>query len=239
MELITQKRFVERYKNGERIFSNALLQFFDISDMEFNELIIKNSKVLFCTFRNCNMRNMVFENCEIYGGSFYNGKISSVIFSGCNIELTLFEGIQFEMTKLDRCNIRLCAIFNSNHTSVDFSTSVQNRLLTDVSQLTRADIESSIAEAMPLIERLDVSIRMKLKEILRQDMNRYNLSAEEEKKTSSYGPQAADNTQLSYGEVRHLIESAFGTYSHQNKYEMKSPYETSGKNKTKRAGPPF
>jgi hypothetical protein len=238
MDLITQKEFVEEYSKGKRVFENVLMQFTDISTMMFSDLVIKNSKLIFCTFLDCLMKNVAFENCEIYAGSFYNGSISSVLFSKCQIELTLFEGIRFEKAKMDKCVIRLSAIFNSNDASVDFSTSIQNRLLTSVSQLTKDDIEMTIAEAMPMIERLDVSTRIKLKELLKQDMERYNISEPAKEKSSRYD-RKEESTHLSYGEVRQLIESTFGAYTQKNQYKMKSPYERQDENKIRRSGPPF
>lgn len=240
-QLLTQKEFIERYEKGERNFSNTLMQFFDISNMKFGNVVFKDCKLLFCTFRNCEFENVAFEDCEIYCGSFYTGSVSNTSFNKCRIELTLFDSIQFDRTKMDKCNIRLCCIFNSNPASVDFSTSTQSRLLTDVSQITRADIEGSINEAMAIIERLDVSTRMKLKELLRQDMERYGLAMPEEKKGGGYGSREADKATIAYGEVRHLLELTFGAYSQENKYAMKSPYEKQDEdmNRRKRTGPPF
>lgn len=224
-QIITQKEFLEKYDSGQKEFESALMQFFDISSRKFDGLTIRNSKMLFCTFRNCEFRNADFRNCEIYCGSFYSGGIENTSFVKCKIEFTLFDSIQFDRIKMDKCNIRISAIFNSNHASVDFSTSIQNRLLTDVSQITRADIESSINETMAVVERLDVSTRMKLKELLRQDMERYNLAMPEEKKSGGYGSTQAGKATVTYGEVRHLIEATFGAYAQQNKYEMKGVYE--------------
>ncbi len=239
-EIISQKEFVEACKGGKREFSGMLMQFFDISGLDLPDIKLKNCKLMFCTFRNCNFKNATFENCDIYCGSFYNGNISNTSFSGCRIELTLFESIQFDRTKMDRCSIRLCAIFNSNHASVDASTSTQSRLLTDVSQITQADIEGSIQETMAYIARLDVGTRMKLKELLRQDMERYNLTAPSQKKTGSYGREAKDSSHITYGEVKHMLESAFGAYSQKGAYEMKNPYEsTPDKDRKKGGGLPF
>src|SRR3989338_441110 len=239
-QVITQKEFLEKYDSGQKEFENVLMQFFDISSRKFEGLAIRNSKMLFCTFRNCEFRNAGFRNCEIYCGSFYSGNIENTSFVKCKIEFTLFDSIQFDRTKLDKCNIRISAIFNSNHASVDSSTSIQNRLLTDVSQITRADIESSINETMAVVERLDFSTRMKLKELLRQDMERYNLSAPEEKKGIGYGSTATDKASVTYGEIRHLVESTFGAYSQQNQYAMKNAYEKQDDdiNRRKRTGPP-
>lgn len=239
--LMTQKKFAESYNEGKREFSNTLMQFFDVSNMKFSGVAFKDCKMLFCTFRNCDFRNADFENCEIYCGSFYTGDIANTSFIGCKMEFTLFDSIQFDRAKMDRCSIRICAIFNSNHASVDFSTSIQNRLLTDVSQITRADIEGSINETMAVVERLDVSTRMKLKELLRQDMQRYGLAMPEEKKGGGYGGREADKATVTYGEVRHLLESTFGAYSQESKYAMKSPYEKQDEdmNRRKRTGHPF
>jgi uncharacterized protein YjbI with pentapeptide repeats len=224
-EIITQKQFLEMCKQGKKEFSDILLQFIDISNVSFKDTTIKNSKLLFCTFRNCNFSNMIMENCKIYCGSYYNCKIKSV-FLKCKIELTLFESVQFDKTEMKKCSIRLCAIFNSNANSVDYSTSEYTRLLTDPSQITRQDLDDTINETMSEVNRLDLGTRMKLKEILRQDMERYNLKGSENLSSSYSAKSDQDgNSNFSYGEIRQLIESTFGSYAEKKPYEMKKPYQ--------------
>ena len=109
MHPMTQKEFVEKYNKGERIFSGVMMQFFDISDMKFQDIKIRDSKLLFCTFRNCDFINAIVENCEIYWLSFYNGKIFNTVFEKCKIEMTLFDSIQFSKTRIHKSNMRVMA----------------------------------------------------------------------------------------------------------------------------------
>jgi Pentapeptide repeats (9 copies) len=238
MELITQKEFVERYKNGEKLFENILLQFSDIYNIEFLDLTIKNSRIFFSNFWSCDMKNVRFEDCDIYWAGFYNQKMYNVIFDGCKIELSIFENIQFDRAKMHRCNTRLSGVLFSNAASMDMSTSVHNKLITDLAQVTRQDIDALISETMSVIERLDFNTRMKIKDVIRNDMERYGLGKPEEKREGSYDNKRED-AKLSYGEVRLMVEASFGAYAQPKVYEMKSPYEIQDRAKTKRSGPPF
>lgn len=230
MELqpISQKEFLDKYSSGERVFSNIIMQFADISGVRFDGLKIKDSKLMFCTFWDCSFKGTCFEDCEIYFGSFYTGEISDTVFDGCKIELTLFDNIRFDRAKMRDCHIRLSGILNSNDSSVDASTSA-GRLITDISQVTQQDIENSVSETLQMIERLDVGVRMKIKEMIRKDMDRYNLEHPDEKKDKRYDTGGTGGAMLTYGEVKTLTESSFGAYA------QKKPYETSVKYEAKHA----
>jgi len=220
-DVMTQRQFLEAYDSGIREFSSVYIQFFDIASRKFSNLAFRDSKIMFCTFRDCEFTNVMFDSCDIYCGSFYSGRMTNAIFSNCQIELTLFESIIFATTKMDKCNIRLSAIFNSNHASVDVSTSTAVKLLTDPSQVTREDIESSVKETMAEIERLDIGTKMKIKEIFRQDMERYGIKGKEKKEGYEVKGKNYEDDPLTYGEVKSLIETAFGAYGPQAPYKSK------------------
>ncbi len=137
--------------------------------------------------------------------------------------------------------VRFIGILFSNAAAIDMTTSSQTKVITDLAQLTHQDIEEGMNESLSAISRLDISTRMKLKEMIRVDMGRYDLSMPKEKKADKYGTSKQDETQLSYGEVRHLLESTFGAYAQKPAYEMKSPYEKGDVylNRKKRQEPPF
>ena len=47
-EILTQKEFIDKYNAGQREFSDVLMQFFEINGMKLTDVIIKNSKMMFC-----------------------------------------------------------------------------------------------------------------------------------------------------------------------------------------------
>jgi hypothetical protein len=228
-EIITQRQFLEKCASGEKIFDNVYMQFFDISHAKFHDLIIKDSKIMFCTFRNCEFSNVRIENCTVFFGSFYTGTMTDFVFDSCTIEKTLFDNIQFVKTSMKKCGIMFCGLLNSNHASVDMSSSSQSRVITDISQLTSQEIEESIRDTMRSIERLDVSARMKIKEIIRKDADRYGLKGVDESERKAYAdtPENSNDAPLTYGEVKGLIEQAFGRYGPQDAY--RSDKEPAGK----------
>lgn len=226
-KFISQKEFVAALKEGKREFSDALMQFFDVSNLKLSDIVFKNCKLLFCTFRNCEFRNVAFENCTIYFGSFYTGIANNLNFEKSSIELTGFDTFQFSGTKIKRCNIRWCGILNSNASAVDVASSTCYKLITDISQLSSEDVEKLVSESMGAIGRLDIGIRMKLKEMIQQDLKRYNLGSPK-RQNSPYNEQSAGRDEtLTYGEVRVLIETAFGAYGPSTVYKAKkTAYET-------------
>ena len=211
-EILTQREFLDLYRKGQRIFDKIYIQFFDIPNMKFSDLLIKDSKIMFCTFRDCEFSNVRIENCTVFFGSFYTGTMTDFVFDSCTIEKTLFDNIQFVRTSMKKCGIMFCGLLNSNHASVDMSSSSQSRVITDISQLTSQEIEESIRDTMRSIERLDVSARMKIKEIIRKDADRYGLKGVDESERKAYAdtPENGNDAPLTYGEVKGLVEAAFG-----------------------------
>lgn len=225
MDIITQPEFIEMYKNGERSFEGKFMQFFDLSNFKFENLNFRNCNLFFCTFRSCSFKNVFFESCKMYSGSFYTGSAENLVFEKCDMELTLFDSFQFSRTSMKKCNMQWCGLLNSNAASVDLSTSIQFKTITDLSQVTPSDIEYLISMVMQKVERLDMDMRLKVKEIIRGDLDRYSLKNPEEKENKYTGSSVTD-APLTYGEVKGAVEAFF--YGAQEAYKDKKPYESGG-----------
>src|SRR3989338_3654997 len=120
--------------------------------------------------------------------SFYTGRADDMIFDRCDIELTLFDNYQFFKSAIKKSNLRWFGMISSP--GLDISSSSQFKIITDPSKLSAAEIEELTSMVMSTVERLDVGLRLKLKEIIRQDLNRYNLAQPEEKKEKYASSQA-------------------------------------------------
>ncbi|MFA4820144.1 MAG: pentapeptide repeat-containing protein [Candidatus Aenigmatarchaeota archaeon] len=224
-EIITQKQFLDLYKGGQRLFSNCLMQFFDIADATFENIVFRNCKLLLCTFRNCSFKTCTFEQCTVYSGSFYNGRADDLIFDMCNIEMTLFDNYQFFKSAMKRSNLRWFGMINSP--GIDISSSTQFKIITDLSQVSEAEIEELSRMLMGTVERMDLGARLKVKDLIRESIDRYNLAQPEEKK-DKYASQADySDAPLTYGEAKGAVE-AFFYGMNTDPYKSKKPYETAG-----------
>ena len=224
-EILSQKEFIGLCIKGQKLFSNIKINFMDVSNIALRNITIKNSILRFCTFRDCRMENIIVENCEIYFGSFYTTNIKEALFDNCNIELTLFDTIQFDKTKMNRCTINFVAILKSNTSSLDFSTSQQFRLITDVSQITPELLEQAVSASFIAMSRLDINLKMKIKQMINEDLERHGFDKDSIKIKEVY-KEIDKDPRLTYGEVNNLVKSFFGQYSNKNIYETKKTYET-------------
>ena len=153
---------LDLYKEGKRTFSDITLQYVDLSGTDLKDVIIKNSKLFFATFRNCNFQNSKFLNCEIIYGSFYGGNLENVTFDNCTIDMTLFQGITTKNMKILRSKLIWSAILDSANSEVDVSSSTQFKFFTNLSQLTEKDLED--ARHLELVfEGLDKELIQKYK----------------------------------------------------------------------------
>ncbi|MDI6721244.1 MAG: hypothetical protein QMD85_02545 [Candidatus Aenigmarchaeota archaeon] len=230
-EVISQKQFLEMLSNGIKEFSNATMQFFDLHHLKLENVVFENCSLMFCTFSSCEFRNVKFVKCEMYFGSFYTGIADRLVFDKCGIDMTLFDSFQFSSSRMQACTLRWSGILNSNVPGIDISTSTRIKFVTSVSEITSSFVEDSVHEIMKNIERLDVGMRMKIKEMIRQDMNRYNLEHPEEKQEGYGKSNGYADAPLAYGEMRHAVESFF--YGIQQIYKTKKAYETESKYNSK------
>ena len=174
MKALFSSELIEKYREGERSFSNVIIQYADFLGTALQDIHIKNSRLVFATFRNCALRNARFSNCEIFFGSFYGGDLTNAVFDNCEIKLTLFESAIFNNTKIVNSNISYSGMFNTNIRELDMSSAIQYKVFTDISQITEKDIESGMSLIAPYLSHLDAEIRKKIMKIIQGDAARYN-----------------------------------------------------------------
>ena len=178
--------FLDRLKEGKKLFSDVILQYVDMSDMNFSEITFKNSKLFFATFRNCNFKNAKFVNCEIIYGSFYGGNLENTIFDNCVIDMTLFQKIFTSGMKILKSKLIWSAILESAISEVDISSSTQFKFFTDISQLTEKDLEDVMTRMSPLVDSLDISIKHKIKQEMEKNAQNHGVSIPKGTETHGY-----------------------------------------------------
>ena len=221
---ISQKDFIDIYDKGQKEFSNILLQWIDLSGKTFEDIIVKDSNIMFCTFRNCTFKNCKFINCEVFFGTWYYGDVKGVLFDKCMIDMTMFDTVRFEKTKIANSNLRTTGILASNASDVDTSTSTKFRFVTDISQLSPQEIEVIIMESIDIINKFDIGIRMKFIEATRQDLERHKIDDPLEKKKDAYQTSDGEEAKVSYGEMKNFVESSLEAYKQSTDiYKSKKP----------------
>ena len=224
-KVLFSKELLDHCKDGKKAFSDIILQYIDMSDMDLSGLIIKNSKLFFATFRNCNFKNAKFINCEVIYGSFYGGNLEGVIFDNCTIDMTLFQDTIFRDTKISKSRLIWSAFLNTAMGEIDLSSSTKFKVFTDLSQITAKDVEDGMAHLGPLIDSLDMSIRHKIKQELEKDFQSLGIK---DLPNSSNDPEYQRTSPLVYG-MQNFSAMVIDTYNTSNPYrQKKSIYEKEG-----------
>ena len=224
-KVLLSKEFLDMYKEGGRTFSDITLQYMDIADVNLTDLIIKNSKLFFATFRNCNFKNSKFINCEIIYGSFYGGNLEGVVFDNCTIDMTLFQDTIFRDTKISKSRLIWSAFLNTAIGEIDLSSSTKFKVFTDLSEITAKDIEDGMAHLGPLIDSLDISIRHKIKQELEKDFQSLGIK---DLPNSSKNLEYQRTSPLVYG-MQTFSNMIIDAYNTANPYrQKKSIYEKEG-----------
>ncbi len=232
MKALLSREFLEQYKQGKRFFSSIIINFADFHDQMINDIVIKDSKLSFVTFFNCKIRGAKFVNCEIFYGSWNGGYIEDTIFDRCKIDYTIFHNGTLKNVKIASSNISWSLFFSRPTSELDYYSSFRFRVFNDPSQVTDRDLEEALRQIMPLIDNLDLSIRMKIKEELGAGTKKYGREIKNmvsgnayEKTSSGYNPRSGYGIQNPFNEM-------LSSYMAQtNAYKTKKPYETKGKYK--------
>ena len=212
---------LDLYKEGKKTFSDITLQYVDLSDTNLKDIVIKNSKLFFATFRNCNFQNAKFINCEIIYGSFYGGNLEGVTFDNCTIDMTLFQRIITKNMKILRSKLIWSAILDSAIGEVDLSSSTQFKFFTSLSQLTEKDLEDAMIHINPLIDSLDISIKHKINQEMKRDAQAMGINIPKETEKTGYSESKNDSPGFAYS-MQALADSVINAYNTANPYKSKS-----------------
>ncbi len=230
MQNVFSSEFLEMYKNGQREFENINLQYTDIFGTTLNDIIIKDSKLFFVTFRNCDFSNAKLINCEIFFATFLGGNFENALFERCVIDLTLFENITAKNTKFSKSKISWSGILGTIGT-VDLLSSDTFKLITHVSQITQQYVDEVAVRIWPLIDTLDISIRAKMKEEFQREAKEYNVKIPNKQSDKShYGDHSKggghENMGSVYGStVQNFSNTVITAYNKAHPYQAKKPYQ--------------
>lgn len=176
MKNIYSYEFIEQINSWKKEFTDINLQYSDIPQMDFKDIIIKDSRLFFVTFNDCNFLNVKFINCEIIYPTFYRGSLDRVIFEKCSMQYALFDSMILRNSKIHNSKTSWTGIFSPNPSGLDVTSSENFKMFTDVTQFTQNDLEELMRQLGPVLDQLDISIRAKIKDELKKDASKFGLN---------------------------------------------------------------
>ena len=209
MRYIRSGEFLERYVSGEREFSGIMLNYTDLSGKDLRDVVIRESKIIFVDFSDCNLQNSRFINCEIFDSNFSRTNLETAIFEGCTIDLALFENCIVRNTKILKSSVSLSLIINMPMGEFDISSSKLFRVFTDRAQVTEKDVEGMLSRALPLAKHFDISTKIGMRAKIARNVEKYGLrlpgSAVDESSYESRPENAYSSQQASYGTSKESV----------------------------------
>jgi hypothetical protein len=234
---VFSSEFLERYKSGEREFSNINLQYAEISGVDLSNVVIKNSKIFVVTFSDCNITNVQFINCEMIYSGFHRCHLENSTFKKCNMDLMFFEDNFFKRTNVSESTIVWSAIIGSSMGELDSSSSVFIEVITDTAQITQQYIENGLARIGSFISSLDIDVllKSKLKKEFQDSASHYNFDVKyiPDAKTS-YESSGSYNKAAEHGygaNIQNMMHSIINAYNAAHPYQDKKSYQNDSKYK--------
>ncbi|MCX6815474.1 MAG: hypothetical protein NT120_01300 [Candidatus Aenigmarchaeota archaeon] len=225
---IFSNELIEQYKEGKREFVNINLQYADIS-MPLKDLVIRDSRLFFVTFRDCDLSNAKFINCEIFYGTWYGGILENAVFDDCAIDYGLFDKTIFRNTKIVKSKITWSGMLGQPINELDMSTSTQFKIITDMSQITPEAVEEIRRQIGPIINSLDLSIKAKINEEIQKDAQKYGVElpsiATEKPAYGARRENADSNSSVYGGNMQNFADMVIGAYNAVHPYKVKRSYQ--------------
>jgi uncharacterized protein YjbI with pentapeptide repeats len=231
MKLMFSKELVDAVKAGQKEFDDINVEYADISGVDFSNIVIKNSRLWFVNFRNCDMRNARFINCEIFWGGFYSTNNENGYFEKCKIDFTWMERAVFRNTKMRNSSLSWTAILECALGELDMSSTTTFKLFTDISQLGPNDLDEAMRLLGPIMDKMDLSIKNIVMAGFKSDVARYGIDMPTPVETrSAYGVQSSGQAaDQGYGfSMADLSTAIINAYNANNPYKAKRDDPQSG-----------
>lgn len=145
MLVITPTEIIERFKKGEREFSNLRAVGQNFSGMNLNRIIFTDSKFTGCNFTASNLQNAKFQNCSFEFCEFTNANLIESNFINCKIDYTVFQLANLERVVFTSCELYFIYIWGSNFNSAaKFDKTPVTKIFSVLSQIGEEDIKEGL-----------------------------------------------------------------------------------------------
>ncbi|GEM_PF-5953216 len=233
LDNVLSKELLERYKSGEKEFSNINLQFAEISS-NLENITIKNSRLYFVTFFNCIIKNVKFINCEIFYGSFNGGFLENTVFEKCKIDFVTFRNGILKSSEIKNSNLSWLLILSRPLGDLNITNSSQFKVLNNIENVSEKDAEELMIALGPVFDSLDISIKLEVKKALQKGAEDYGKKIKQSTPVKPYGDSKTGykEQESGYG-FDQIMKVAINAYNSKNQYETKKKksYETNEKYK--------
>lgn len=225
MKNIFSHDFLEELKQGQKEFDNINLQYCDIPKNDFRNVVIRNSRLFFVNFNECDFAGAKFINCELVYVGFYYGTLENALFEKCFLEYDAVEFTTFKNTKFVKSNLRWSTFFSVITGEMDVQTSIQYKFFTAPEQITQKDVDEALILLGQVFDKLDITIRAKVKAALERDIKRYGFDVpKDQEKKSNYEHKSASG----YG-MKQISDIVISAYNAANPYKSDIGYKTDNK----------
>jgi len=174
MKKIYRSEFLEEFRSGRREFSGILIQFCELECLDFPDLVIKNSKIEFTSFRDSNLKDVKFLNCEFFFVSFYGCELENTVFDKCRIDMARMDNMRVKNTKIINSSISLCGLMKTDTGEIDFRNTKEFKVIRNISELTPEDAMEIVKRLGMHSEALPIEVRIEVKNTVNRVMTEFS-----------------------------------------------------------------
>lgn len=159
MEHLSADEIIERYKKGERDFSNIESKSSNFAGHRLKGIIFKGSDLEGASFSGSTLDGANFSNSNLQWANFDHASLRNTDFSGADLRWMKATAPVFEKTLFIGANLDEAYIFEANMNEANLTNSIRNRLATKFSEVNDTDFMTSEEE----LRRRGLSFELVLK----------------------------------------------------------------------------
>jgi uncharacterized protein YjbI with pentapeptide repeats len=224
MQTVTAWEVIQEYNKGRRDFSNVSITIGEFAGANLSGIILRNSKIDDTTFRGASLVDADFSGSEIIFAGFNNADLTRTKFNKCIIKLSTFDGSTFDDTEMKNSNISWCGFFNANVACIDFSNSIQYKVVTDLSQITETTLIESAHELSEFMNTLDFEKRLHMRVVANRVFKDYGKDVQAIPTSASEMGKPFGNLNLYSKLLSTMLEESISAYKQKHPYKQESPY---------------
>lgn len=139
---MTSTEIIERFKKGEREFSEIKAVGQDFSRMTLSKTVFTNSRFIGCRFTASDLRNARFQDCSFEFCEFTDANLVESNFINCKMDYTVFQLANLERTVFTNCELYFIYVWGSNFNSAaKFVKTQMAKVFNAVSEVSEEDIK--------------------------------------------------------------------------------------------------
>lgn len=229
--IVPLRDIVERYKKGERKFTEIRCSGVDLNNLDISGSDFSNSDFSFSNFDGSNLSDCNFSGCNMEWSSFRRSNMSRANFEKSNLTYCDFSNAIFDKANLRNADLSWSIAFDTNIHVADTKGASLTTVALDVSHLTREGLEHVQMRLARMKSQIPYELHLLLRFAVSSVQEKAHLDVQPNENRPSYARFNPGSGNLAVGTESRRSYSISSPYATAASYKGGTPYRAGKKKK--------